>query len=713
MPLKALRLKPGINRENLRYQSEGGWFESDKIRFRQGTPEVIGGWEQVTSSTYLGVCRSLWTWTALNQLKNTGVGTNLKFYTLQNTTYYDITPIRLPTTTAALVNPFTTSNGLTTVSVADTAHGAAAGDLVSFTGGELIGGVPALDLNQTHIITSITDANNYVITVATAATSTVAGAGGAAVTAVYYFYNVKLANNPFAVVNGSTTATVTAAAHGARVNDFVTFSGATAIGGLTISGEYQITSVTDVNTYTITAASASNATASGGGANVEPDYQINTGTEVQQPAYGWGAGPWSSSTWGSSAQAAGVPLRVWSQMNYGEDLVFGPRGGGIYYWDSSAGTGTRATNLALSSGASYVPVVQNVLLVSDSTRIVIAYGTNEIDSTTLDPLLIRWSDSEDALSWYPEITNLAGSYRLSSGSLIYAAMQVRQEILVWTDNALYSQQFLGAPEVYGFNILASNISCAGPNCVAVAAGVTYWMGIDKFYKYDGTVATLRCDLRSYVFDDLDHDQGYQIFAATNEGFNEVWWFYCTEGSTTVDSYVVYNYAEDVWYYGTMARTAWLDTGLNTNPIAATYSNNLVQHEVGTDDGETTPATAINAYVISAQFDIDDGHNFAFIWRLLPDITFAGSSTTGITPTATFTLYPAKNSGSGYTVPPSVGGSSSAAVTRVGAYNVDQFTGQVSTRVRGRQLAIGVSSNTVGTTWQLGTPRIDTRVDGRK
>ena len=545
MPLQVIKLAPGCNQENSRYFSESGWYESDKIRFRQGTPEVIGGWVRTSSATFLGVCRSLWNWVTLASLRLIGVGTNLKFYIAEHESFYDITPIRLRTATATLTDPFATTNTLYTVSVLDTGHGASAGDLVSFTGASAVGGVPALDLNKQHVITSVTDANNYVITVATAATSTVA-AGGGTVTTVYQYKNTTLGASPFATVNASTTVTVTAVAHGATSYDFVTFSNATAVAGLTISGEYQIGVVLDPDYFTITAASAANATTTGGGSAVMVQYQINTGAEIQLPIYGWGAGYWGYSTWGSGAAAEGTALRIWSQANYGEDLVFGPRAGGVYYWDASAGVGTRGLELSAIPGASYVPVVQLVLLVSDVSRFVIAFGCNDLDSTTLDPLLIRWSDQEDVLNWFPEITNQAGSLRLSNGSEIYAALQVRQEILVWTDTALYSMQFLGAPLVWGATLLESNITVMSPKSVVVAAGVSYWMGVGKFYKYDGRVQTLRCDLRQYIFSDFNYDQNFQVFAASNEGFNEVWWWYCSAASTTADRYVVYNYLEDIW-----------------------------------------------------------------------------------------------------------------------------------------------------------------------
>jgi hypothetical protein len=361
------------------------------------------------------------------------------------------------------------------------------------------------------------------------------------------------------------------------------------------------------------------------------------------------------------------------------------------------------------------------MTVSDASRFVIVFGTNDYGSTVLDPMLIRWSDQESLTIWYPAATNQAGSIRLSHGSKIVTSLQSRQEILVFTDSTLYSMQYLGPPAVWQTQLLADNISIAGPNAATLAAGVSYWMGVDKFYKYDGRFQSLRCDLRQYIFDDINSYQFDQVFASTNEGFNEIWFFYCSAGSNVIDKYVIYNYAEDIWYYGYMGRTAWIDSGLLNYPTAATYSYNLVQHENGLNDATDSDAgVAIESYINSAQFDIDDGQNFGFIWRLIPDITFRGSTATN--PSVTMTLLPLQNSGSGYNNPTSVGGTSYASVSSSGnqtitvggkAYEIEQFTGQVYTRVRGRQMSLSVYSNQLNTTWQLGAPRIDLRPDGSR
>jgi hypothetical protein len=371
-------------------------------------------------------------------------------------------------------------------------------------------------------------------------------------------------------------------------------------------------------------------------------------------------------------------------------------------------------------GASDVPALVNFAMVSDASRFTIAFGCSAYAdaNTTVDPMLIRWSDQESVTNWTPAITNQAGFIRLSHGSEILTAVQARQEIVVFTDTSLYSMQYLGPPYIWSTQLLGDNISLAGYNTAIIASGIVYWMGVDKFYKYDGRVQTLRCDLRQFIYSNINLEQQEQFFAGTNEGFNEVWWFYCTADSTVIDRYVVYNYAEDIWYYGNLGRTAWLDFGLTNYPIGATYAQNLVYHEYGIDDNTTDTTQPIEAYITSSQFDIGDGHNFGFVWRIVPDLTFRGSSTTGATPQINMYLLPLQNSGSGYNDPvesgnQSVGGVSYANVDRIGTYTVDQFTGQVYTRVRGRQMAMKVSSNQIGTMWQLGAPRIDIRPDGRR
>jgi len=616
MPLQKLALKPGVDRENTRYTSEGGWYESDKVRFRQGMPEKIGGWVRISANTFLGICRSLHSWVTLTDLTVTSVGTHLKYYLERGGAYNDITPLRA---TVSLSGPFATSSG--------------------------------------SAVVTVTDANG-----------------------------------------------------GYKNNDFVTFSGASAVGGLTLNGEFQITYSTG-NTYTITASSTASSSASGGG-TVSAAYQINTGAELAAPLTGWGAGTWGESTWGNGGTGE-ERLRVWSQGNFGEDLIFGHRGSRLYFWDASDDTplDNRGTELSAESGASDVPTAQNIILVSDINRFVFCFGANIIGTTTQDPLLIRWSDQEDAVNWTPAATNQAGSLRLSRGSEIIAAEQTRQEVLVWTDFSLYALQYVGAPTVWTGQLVGENISIVSQKCVAVADNVAYWFGKDKFYMYDGGTRVLPCNVKKYVFNDINLTNQEQIFAGTNEGFDEIWWFYPSADSDTNDRYVVYNYMQKIWYYGTIARTAWLDSGIRDFPVAATNTKNLVLHESGLDDAETATTSAISASITSAQFDLDDGHKFMLISRMLPDISFEGS--TADSPVVTMSMSALQNSGSGFNDPLSESGNSSGTVTRTASSPVEKFTDQIFLRVRGRQVSFKIESSSTGIAWQLGSPRIDMRPDGRR
>jgi hypothetical protein len=431
-----------------------------------------------------------------------------------------------------------------------------------------------------------------------------------------------------------------------------------------------------------------------------------------------GSSAWNG--WGVAASGGGVgqQLRLWSQSNYGEDLIFNPRGGAIYYWavNSNPNIFDRGTQLTpASTSDTTCPTLANLVMVSDSSRFVIAMGTNDpsgaLFPATQDPLLIRWSAQENFNTWTPATTNQAGDYRLSRGSEIVAAQQTRQEILVWTDAAIYSMQYLGPPYVWGFQIMGDNISIAGPNVVSVANNVTYWMGTDKFYMYSGRVETLPCTLRQYVYEDINMVQSYQFFSSTNEGYNEIWWFYCSANSDTIDKYVVFNHLERTWYYGTMARTAWLDSPLRTVPMAAGYNGQLIYHETGNDDGTTNPASPIEAYVQSSDFDIGDGHNFGIVWRIIPDVTFDGSNVAA--PSLDFTVRPRQNPGSNYGTSDSPTVTSNVSFANERYATVQQFTEYAYVRIRGRQMAFKISSNDLGVAWQLGTPRLDVRPDGRR
>jgi hypothetical protein len=675
MPLQKLQFRPGVNRESTTLANEGGWFDSDKIRFRSGQPEKIGGWIKdsgvqnstapvgtfvaggtvtslsPTSGSFWGVCRSLWNWLNLVGYNLMGIGTNLKYY-IQNGVnggLYDITPIR---------------------------------------------------------------------------TATSAGEA------------------TFSATNGSAILTVTDAGHGAQAGDFVVYTNAVALGGnitaAVLNAEFQIATYISPSQYTIVASVVSNFTGTGGGSATVATYQITSGNETYTQNVGWGAGGWGGLTtgyaatgWGSPAPAGigiGSQLRVWSQTNYGEDLIFNPRGGALYYWANAITINTFNRGQLLGPNATvvtkngsivvdgYCPSIANIVLVSDSSRFVIAFGCNNAvaGSSVQNPMFIAWSDQEDFATWYPQATNQAGSYTLSNGSQIITAIQNRQEILVLTDSAIYSMQYLGPPYVWGFQIMGDNISIVGPNAITTVNNITYWMGADKFYMYSGRVETLPCTLRQYVYDDINLSQSYQFFSSTNEGYNEIWWFYCSAGSTTVDKYVIFNHLERTWCYGTLGRSAWIDSPLRATPMATAYSDRnglMVYHEVGNDDGTTNPASPITAYVQSSDFDIGDGHNFGLVTRVIPDVTFDSSTVNA--PALNFEVLPRQFPGTAYGAADSPTVVSAQNYQNQATYNVQEFTEQVFVRVRGRQMAFKVISDGLGVSWQLGVPRIDIRPDGRR
>jgi hypothetical protein len=783
MPLQKVVLKPGVNRENTRYTNEGGYYESEMVRFRQGTPEKIGGWTRLSANTFIGLCRSLWNWVTTTGANLVGVGTDKKFYIEQTGQYADITPIS--GTYLLSPSPFTTINGSSSVTVVSASYIPLTGDFVIFSGATAVNNVTLNGEYEATVLSTVTTTGSI-----SGFTLTVTAFSGGALAVGH-------------VLTGS------GVTGGTKITAFGTGTGGT--GTYTVSASQTVASTTITATpvassYQVTATTVANASGSGGGSVVYAAYILHIGSAISTSAAGWSANSWSSGNWGGLGYDARATLNVWSQYNFGENLILGPKLGHLYYWNAttaptvlfpttvtisnaipavvtltsntttplpsgtvimfettgalplplvpftvyyvtyvtdttyklsttyanyvagtfinttSAGSGVqtlspRAVLVSSLAGASDVPDFQNSILVSDASRFTFCFGATDYLSTVYDPMLIRWSDQESVTNWTPAITNQSGSLRLSHGSAIQTALQARQEILVFTDAAIYSLQYLGPPYVWGSQLLSDNISIVGLNAATYTNGTAYWMGQDKFYKYDGRVQTLRCDLLRFVYDDINRTQFSQIFSSTNEGFNEVWWFYCTENSTTIDRYVVYNYGEDIWYYGSMARTAWLDSSLRNYPVAATYVNNLVYHESGVDDGTLATLVPIVTSITTSQFDIGDGHNMAFVWRMLPDLTFRGS-TDGTTPSLTMQLLPLQNSGSGYNNPLSIGGTSSTAslpVTATQTYpiDLDTFTGQVNIRVRGRQMSMRITSNTLGTQWQLGAPRIDVRPDGRR
>jgi len=715
MPLSKLQFKPGINRENTNYAGEGGWYDGDKIRFRSGYPEKIGGWQNIAASvsgvvnTYKGVCRNLWNWITLNNSNLLALGTEQKLYVENGSAYYDITPIRNTAT---------------------------------------------------------------------------------------------IDNNPFAITNGSKLVTVTDTAHGATVGTYVTFSGATGANYTAFNAEFEIVVIVNANTYQIILPIAAAATGSGGGAAVSAAYQVDSGNSVASLGTGWGVGPWSRDGWGEEYSGTAVvqesnALRLWSLDNYGEDLVTAIREGAMYYWAADTTTAPpRAVTLESVAtfygyDAAFVPNRVYEIHTSGVQRFGIAIGANPYDptdsETTFDPMLVRWSDQENLFQWVPAATNQAGEIRLSHGSQLVTGRHGRQEFVVWSDSAIYAMQYLGPPYVWGVNLLMDGISIASPNAVAGASNMMFWMGTDKFYTYDGRVQTLPCTVRQYVFDNFNFDQSFQVIAGGSEQYSEVWWFYPSAGSNVNDSYVIYNYLDNTWYYGLLNRTAWIDSALRPKPMAAfsvrtsylsaaatstdttlnlidaasypytgvvqidseqisytnrtttalsgctrglnsttaashvAYStaglvvpNQVMFHETGNDDLTTSTPVPIEAYVSSSDFDIGDGHNFGFVWRIIPDVTFDGSTTASPKyPAVTMVCKPRQFSGSAYGTPDSPSVTSTQSYNTQRVYTVQQFTGQVYTRVRGRQMSFEIRSTEQGVAWQLGVPRVDIRPDGRK
>ena len=641
MPLTKLQFRPGVNRETTSYTNEGGWFDCDKVRFRFGTPEKIGGWEKQSSNSFLGTCRALHPFVALSGESYLSVGTHLKYYINEGGAYNDITPLRQ--TTAAGDVTFAATDGSSTITVTDTNHGALENDFVTFSGAVSLGGNITADiLNQEYQITAIVNANTYEIEARAVATLT----------------------------------------------------------SITINGQY---------TPTLVVANASDT--GNGGASVVGAYQVNTGLDTTVAGAGWGAGTWGRGSWGSAASltAIGDILRIWGHDNFGEDLVFNIRDGGIYYWDKSTSSApfTRAVALSDLAGAdATTPTIAKQVLVSDKDRHIIAFGCDAQNNIGVqDPLLIRFSSQGDPTTWESLATNTAGDLRIGSGSQIITAVETRQQMLVFTDVSLHAMQFLGPPFTFGISEISTNITIAGPLAAIAVEDNVFWMGREEFYVYGGQVQKLPCSVRSYVFNDFNAAQAEKVTAGVNSSFSEIWWLYPSANSDNIDRYVVYNYQEQVWYYGTLARSVWLDRGINQFPIAASLDGYLYLHEKGLDDGSTTPATAISSYIESSQIDIGDGENFVFMRRLIPDLTF--DSSTVASPQADFILQTRNYPGGPYLQ------TSTDPVTRTATVPVEQFTNQVNLRLRGRSFAMKIESSDMGVAWRLGSPRVDIRPDGRR
>ena len=620
MSFLKLQFRPGINREVTSYADEGGWFDGDKIRFRMGYPESIGGWEKVSPFQFLGTCRALHTWTALDNSNYIGVGTNLKYYVLRGSDFFDITPIRETTAPGAVT---------------------------------------------------------------------------------------------FAATDGSSTITVTDAAHGALLNDFVTFSGAVSLGGNVIAdilnAEHQITSIIDGNTYTIAVSVTANASDTGnGGASVVGAYQINTGLDTSVLGTGWGAGIWGAGGWGSPSGTAipGAQLRLWSHDNYGENLVINVRDGGIFYWDESAGLNARAVALSSLSGSTNAPTVAREILISDRDRHVLAFGCDsQFDVGVQDPLLIRFSDQNNILDWNVASTeNTAGDLRISTGSEITAAVKTKQQVLVFTDVSLHTVQYVGAPFTFGLNEVSQGVSIAGQNAAVAMNDSVYWMGKNQFYIYNGNVQEIPCTVKEYVFADFNVYQTNTVVAGHNSEYGEIWWFYPSLNSDNIDRYVIFNYQQNIWYYGNLSRSAWVSRGVFGYPIAAGTDGYLYYHEFGINDGSQNPPVGLNCYVQSNSFDMGEGDKLMSAWRIIPDLTFRTSDGS---PLVTFTLKTQDFPGSGFFE------EESNNVVRTATVPVERFTTQQYVRLRGRAMAFRAESNQYNTAWRLGASRVDVRPDGRR
>ena len=631
MPLTKLQFRPGINREITSYSNEGGWFDGDKIRFRFGYPEKIGGWQRLGNSTFLGSCRALHIWRTLGLETYLGVGTHLKYYVEYGQGYYDVTPIRRTTSAGAVT--FAATDGSSVLTVTDGTHGAVAGDFVTYTDAVSLGGdITAAVLNQEYQIASIVDSSTYTI-VARAVAS---------------------------------------------------------LSQITIDGAYTPTPV------------VANASDTGdGGAGVIGAYQINIGLDTSVFGTGWGAGPWSRGAWGSAATIDLIKdtLRLWMHDNFGEDLVLNVMSGGIYYWDSSGGlSNNRAVAISDLAGANTSPTVATQVMVSDVDRHVIAFGCDPVDNPGVqDPLLIRFSSQESVTDWNPTALNTAGDLRIGSGSKIIVAVETRQQTIVFTDTSLHAMQYLGPPFTFGIQKISENITIQSPNAAVAVDDRIFWMGRNEFYLYEGTVNRLPCTVRDYVFNDINFDQAEKVFAAANTANSEIWWFYPSANSSENDRYVSFNYLEQAWSYGNLARTAWLDRGVEQLPIAASTDKRLYNHEIGFDDGSTVPASPIEAFVQSSPIDLGDGEQFVFMRRLIPDMDFRNS--TAETPSVDVTTRIRNFNGGNY--------------LRTTTSTVNGDTEQVHLRLRGRQFSMRVASDGEGVGWRLGSMRYDLRPDGRR
>ena len=714
MPLQKLQFRPGINRETTRYMNEGGWYNCDKIRFRFGVPEKMNGWQKYSGVQFLGVCRKLHNWIALDQSNYVALGTHLKLYIEEGSQYYDITPFRAAAASLSSNALKTGASGSKEITVTQASHGAVTNDFVTIAGAATFDGITATQLNTEHQVT-VVDGNTYTFSVASdTATSGNTAGGGGSITARFQIntgldtivagvgwgagqWGGTTSADPATTLNGALNAD-TAGTGGSGTSVVLTDASSFPSSGSIVVNEIEVIAYTGKTSNTLTGITrgqdGSTATAGTGVAHAD-------GAAVRGAAAitGWGDAA-------SLAATSGTEARLWSLDNFGEDLIACVRDGAIFYWEKSSGLATRGEALTGRSGADNVPTVARQIMVSDRSRHVIAFACNAQGSSAQDPLLIRFSKSENAVDW--NITTAAtdaGDLIIGSGSQFITALETKREILVWTDVSLHSMQFLGAPNIFGLIQIASGLSIIGPNAVAAVNDQVFWMGENQFYVYDGRTQQIPCTVRDYVFDDINLDQRELITAGLNSGYYEVFWFYPSKDSTEVDKYVVFNYSEQVWYFGNLSRTAWIDAEVRSYPIAATADGYLYNHEIGNDDGSTSPATAIEAFIESSPLSIESGDQFQLISRIIPDVTFDGSEQS--TPTVKFTLQSYDKPGQGSQE--SVNGT----VTKEASATVEKYTGDLFLRLRGRGFSVKIENSNTGTQWRLGIPRVDIRPDGRR
>ena len=703
MPLTKLSFKPGIVSDITSYSNEGGYVDGDKIRFRLGFPEKIGGWVKATGNTYQGTARSIHNWSALDGSNYLGLGTTFKYYIEEGGVFNDITPDRATTTNGIT---FAATNGSATITVTDSAHSGVEGDFVVIAGAVSLGGtITAEVLNQEHQLVTVPNANTYTIIVSVAANGSDTGNGGSGVDGVYQI-NTGLDTTVggtgwgAGLFSGMTTTALQTQLNEALDNsetaiDVDDETGMnTAADVILVDEELMLVAATaDDDTMTVTRGH------SGTTAVAHDDntlVRLVKGNALAADDFsGWGVAA-------SGGVTTTSELRIWTQDNFGEDLLINPRDGAIYYWDKSSNLSSRAVEISTIGGASNTPTIAKQILVSDQDRHVIAFGTNPLGDTVQDPLLVRFSSQESLVDWTPTATNTSGDLRLGGGSEFIQAVETKQAVLIFTDKTLHAMKFIGPPFTFGLQELSKNITIISPKAAVPVDDVVYWMGQDTFYVYGGgQTQQLPCTVKDKVFLDINDEQSEKVYAGVNSEFGEITWFYPSAGSSSNDRYVIFNYNDKTWYFGTMPRDVWLDRGLRKNPVAAS-GGYLYNQETGFDaDG-----SAMSSFVESAPIDMGDGEKFSFIKRIIPDITFSGSTALS-SPNATFTIKARNFPGADFN------DSNTGTTTRTSTSPIEAFTEKLDVRVRGRSFALRVASDALGSKWKLGSPRIDIREDGRR